>query len=53
MSVEAPNLVAGEERPPATGTWLDKSRPADGTPLRPQYVARYRVRLRSADFEIE
>ena len=33
MSVEAPNLVAGEERPPATGTWLDKRRPADGTPL--------------------
>ena len=33
MSAEAPNLVAGEERPAATGAWLDKPRPADGTPL--------------------
>jgi aldehyde dehydrogenase (NAD+) len=27
---EAPNLVAGDERPAATGEWFDKSRPADG-----------------------
>jgi alpha-ketoglutaric semialdehyde dehydrogenase len=30
---EVPNLVGGEERPSATGAWLDKLRPADGTPL--------------------
>jgi aldehyde dehydrogenase (NAD+) len=28
-----PNLVAGEERPPASGAWLDKTRPADGDHL--------------------
>ena len=28
-----PNLVAGEERPPASGEWLEKTRPADGTLL--------------------
>ncbi len=33
VSAEAPNLVAGEERPAASGAWLDKTRPADGTPL--------------------
>jgi acyl-CoA reductase-like NAD-dependent aldehyde dehydrogenase len=33
IPAEVPNLVAGEERPPANGTWLDKLRPADGTPL--------------------
>ena len=27
---EVPNLVAGEERPPASGAWLDKTRPVDG-----------------------
>jgi alpha-ketoglutaric semialdehyde dehydrogenase len=30
---EVPNIVAGEERPPATGAWLDKARPADGRAL--------------------
>jgi aldehyde dehydrogenase (NAD+) len=30
---EVPNLVAGEERPPASATWLDKTRPADGEHL--------------------
>ncbi len=30
IPAEVPNLVAGEERPPASGTWLDKTRPADG-----------------------
>jgi len=30
---EVPNLVAGEERPPAGGAWLEKLRPADGTSL--------------------
>ena len=30
MSAEAPNLVAGEDRPAASGAWLDKLRPADG-----------------------
>ena len=30
---EVPNLVAGEERPPASGAWLDKARPADGSHL--------------------
>ena len=33
MNDEAPNLVAGEERPAATGAWLDKIRPDDGTLL--------------------
>jgi alpha-ketoglutaric semialdehyde dehydrogenase len=33
IPAEVPNLVAGEERPPASGTWVDKLRPADGTPL--------------------
>jgi len=28
-----PNLVAGEEQPPASGDWLEKTRPADGEPL--------------------
>jgi len=30
IPAEVPNLVAGEERPAAGGTWLDKARPADG-----------------------
>ena len=30
IPAEVPNLVAGEERPPASGAWLDKARPADG-----------------------
>jgi acyl-CoA reductase-like NAD-dependent aldehyde dehydrogenase len=30
---QVPNLVAGDERPAAGGTWLDKTRPADGGPL--------------------
>ncbi len=30
---EAPNLVAGEDRPPADGRWLDKARPVDGAAL--------------------
>ena len=33
IPAEVPNLVAGEERPAASGTWLDKTRPADGNPL--------------------
>jgi aldehyde dehydrogenase (NAD+) len=33
IPAEVPNLVAGEERPPASGAWLDKNRPADGTHL--------------------
>jgi aldehyde dehydrogenase (NAD+) len=33
IPAEVPNLVAGEERPPASGAWLDKVRPADGTHL--------------------
>ena len=33
IPAEVPNLVAGEERPPSTGAWLDKVRPADGTVL--------------------
>ena len=33
IPAEVPNLVAGEERAPASGTWLEKLRPADGTPL--------------------
>jgi alpha-ketoglutaric semialdehyde dehydrogenase len=32
-AAEVPNLVAGEDRPPATGAWLDKTRPGDGTQL--------------------
>ena len=31
IPAEVPNLIDGEERPPATGDWLDKARPADGT----------------------
>jgi alpha-ketoglutaric semialdehyde dehydrogenase len=30
---EVPNLVAGVERPAATGRWLDKLRPTDGSAL--------------------
>jgi aldehyde dehydrogenase (NAD+) len=30
---EIPNLIAGESRPAASGEWLDKLRPADGTLL--------------------
>jgi alpha-ketoglutaric semialdehyde dehydrogenase len=30
VSAEAPNLVAGEDRPAASGAWLDKLQPADG-----------------------
>jgi aldehyde dehydrogenase (NAD+) len=33
IPAEVPNLVAGEERPPASGAWLDKASPADGTHL--------------------
>jgi aldehyde dehydrogenase (NAD+) len=33
IPAEVPNLVAGEERPPASGTWLDKTRPVDGVHL--------------------
>ena len=33
IPAEVPNLVAGEERPPASGSWLDKARPADGLHL--------------------
>jgi aldehyde dehydrogenase (NAD+) len=33
IPAEVPNLVAGEERPPASGAWLDKVRPADGAHL--------------------
>ena len=33
MSDEAPNLVAGEDVPAASGAWLDKRRPTDGTSL--------------------
>ena len=33
MTAEAPNLVAGEERPAESGALLDKLRPADGTLL--------------------
>jgi alpha-ketoglutaric semialdehyde dehydrogenase len=33
IPAHVPNLVGGEERPPANGTWLDKLRPADGTSL--------------------
>ena len=30
---EIPNLIGGEERPAASGEWLEKRRPADGEPL--------------------
>ena len=33
IPAEVPNLVDGEERPPASGTWLEKTRPADGEHL--------------------
>ena len=33
IPAEVPNLVDGEERPPASGVWLDKARPADGSDL--------------------
>lgn len=33
IPAEVPNLVAGEERPPASGAWLDKVRPDDGEHL--------------------
>jgi aldehyde dehydrogenase (NAD+) len=33
IPAEVPNLVAGEGRPPASGSWLDKARPADGSHL--------------------
>jgi len=33
IPAEVPNLVAGEERPPASGTWLEKTRPVDGGDL--------------------
>jgi aldehyde dehydrogenase (NAD+) len=33
MPEEAPNLVAGSAAPAASGEWLDKLRPADGTKL--------------------
>ncbi len=33
IPAEVPNLVAGEERPPAGGAWLDKTRPDDGEHL--------------------
>jgi alpha-ketoglutaric semialdehyde dehydrogenase len=33
IPAEVPNLVAGEERPPAGGAWLQKTRPSDGKPL--------------------
>ena len=33
IPAEVPNLVAGEERPPASGAWLEKTRPADGGDL--------------------
>ena len=33
IPAEVPNLVAGEERPPASGAWLEKTRPADGADL--------------------
>jgi aldehyde dehydrogenase (NAD+) len=33
IPAEVPNLVDGEERPPARGAWLDKARPLDGEPL--------------------
>lgn len=33
IPAEVPNLVGGEERPAASGGWLEKARPADGEPL--------------------
>jgi alpha-ketoglutaric semialdehyde dehydrogenase len=30
---DVPNLIGGEERPAVSGQWLEKVRPADGTPL--------------------
>jgi aldehyde dehydrogenase (NAD+) len=30
---EVPNVVAGQDRPPADGRWLDKARPGDGVSL--------------------
>jgi aldehyde dehydrogenase (NAD+) len=33
IPAEVPNLVSGEERPPASEAWLDKARPADGRDL--------------------
>ena len=33
IPAEVPNLIAGEERPPASGAWLEKTRPADGARL--------------------
>src|SRR4029079_2186480 len=33
IPAEGPNLFAGEERPPASGAWLEKTRPADGADL--------------------
>lgn len=33
IPAEVPNLVAGEERPPASGAWLEKTRPTDGGDL--------------------
>jgi aldehyde dehydrogenase (NAD+) len=30
---DVPNVIDGEEAPPATGAWLDKLRPDDGRPL--------------------
>ena len=33
IPAEVPNLVAGEERPPASEAWLDKARPVDGEHL--------------------
>jgi len=33
IPAEVPNLVAGEERPPTSGAWLEKTRPADGVDL--------------------
>ena len=33
IPAEVPNLIGGEEAPAASGEWLEKVRPADGTPL--------------------
>lgn len=33
MLAEVPNQIGGRERAPASGEWLEKLRPADGTPL--------------------
>lgn len=33
IPAEVPNVIAGEERPSAGGTWLDKTRPSDGEHL--------------------